>query len=140
LDARGVLNFPSLFIESNFVRVFGSFFLGTNMNFNLGGSLVFVSNSMGNIIQTNGTPLTGVFPTANVYFSGQGSWELGSDFVTDYIYHEKGTFKTNNYAVTAHEYKPSWNVNQNDSLFLGTSILHIDIIDFNNQDMYVDVD
>ncbi|MBK7888739.1 MAG: hypothetical protein IPJ86_16075 [Bacteroidetes bacterium] len=56
LDARGVLNFPSLFIESNFVRVFGSFFLGTNMNFNLGGSLVFVSNSMGNIIQTNGTP------------------------------------------------------------------------------------
>ena len=140
LDARGVLNLPSLFIESNYVRVFGSFFLGSNMNFNLGGSLVFVSDSIGNIIQTNGTPLTGVFPTARVYFSGQGSWELESDLVTDYIHHQKGIFKTNNFAVTALEYKPSWNVTQNDSLLLGTSILRIDLIDFFNQDMYVDVD
>jgi len=140
LDARGVLNFPTLLFQSNILKVYGSFYLGANMNLIMNAVLGFVSNTRGNIIQTNGTPLSGTFQSTRVYFSGIGSWELASDLVTDMLYHEKGIFRTNNFAITALEYDPRWNINQDDSLFLGTSILNIDRVDFSRPDMYVDAD
>ncbi len=140
LDARGVLNYPTVLFESILVKVHGSFYLGSNMIVTLNSRLVFVSDSSSNIIQTNGTPLTGTFQNASVYFSGHGSWELQSDLVVDVLFHEKGIFKTNNYAITAYYYETRWLANQDDSLFLGTSILHIDNIMFSNPDIFVDVD
>ncbi|GAA4309758.1 T9SS type A sorting domain-containing protein [Nibribacter koreensis] len=82
------------------LQVYGSYDRTTNASFIDGVKLVFKSNSTGNTISSNNTPL---FSGSSVTFDGLGGeWTLQDDMNTNgsYLYLNAGTLNTNNKTVS----------------------------------------
>lgn len=143
LDWSAVSNNP-LFINTTSVniRIFGSFVLSQNMQYNYDGTLSFESTTNGNIIKTEGHTILN-----NIIFGGiNGEWTLADSLsVNGTIFHNYGNFITNSKKVSCNNFTSattnnrvlilgnsnftvigSWNINSTNLVFnSGTSILTI---------------
>jgi len=65
------INNPAIISGSKTLNIYGSMKLSAKLDNNFSGDIYFLSNSVNNVIQT-----TSVHIHSDVYFSGNGSWEL----------------------------------------------------------------
>ncbi len=140
INCSAVTNFPTFYGASYNLNIFGSFILSSNMNWNVSGYIFFMSDSTGNVINTGNSLLTSLNIGSTIYFSGNGSWDLTSNFTAYRIRFENGTFRTNNYNLNVSSINP-FSVNPiNPTLFLGTSLINASEVNFNNNNTTIHAD
>ncbi|MCF8369898.1 MAG: gliding motility-associated C-terminal domain-containing protein [Bacteroidales bacterium] len=78
------------------LSISGSLFLIQNFDLDFTGDICFVSNALNNYINTEGVTLN-----SNVYFDGDGSWELLSPLILygKSIHLNKGTLQSNGWSI-----------------------------------------
>ncbi|MBE0649149.1 MAG: HYR domain-containing protein [Bacteroidales bacterium] len=88
----------------NDMNIYGSLQLASGMNFNHYGTFYFQAIDLGNTVKTNGVQMR------QTIFRGQnlstGEWILLDDFNAhnNYLYFERGTFRTNGHNVDVHSF------------------------------------
>jgi hypothetical protein len=95
----------------------GSMTLANNLTFNAG--VQFISNSTGNILNTNNIYIGGL-----VYFLGSGDWTLASNFNCNEFNFRNGTLNTNGHNITSN-YFYSTNSTTNRTLNLSSSTITV---------------
>lgn len=105
------------------LNVFGSLILDSAMSVWFDGmSIRFMSDSTGNIFNTNGQKIYGNSSPLRIYFQGNGSWDLANDLDASWLYFINGTFRSNNYTISAGAINP-YNYEMTPTILLGSSII-----------------
>lgn len=105
------------------LNVFGSLILDSAMSVWFDGmSIRFMSDNTGNIFNTNGQKIYNLSTPLRIYFQGNGSWDLANDLDASWLYFINGTFRSNNYAISAGAINP-YNFEMTPAILLGTSLV-----------------
>lgn len=134
MDWTGATTNPKIIttLSTNSIKIFGSLTLINAMNFSYTADISFESTVSGNTITSNGV----VLPCKNVYLNGTGgAWTLNDSLtITNCLYHNSGTFNTNNKTITVGAYRSS--TSNPRTLSLGSSIFKVNPITFPVLDTY----
>jgi len=128
----GSLDFTMTLAGSAAWSVYGSLtFPATNFTRTYTGDITFAATSTGKIITTNGVQLTS---GALVLSGSGGEWTLGSAITVGGVNLFAGTFRTNNFNVTAANIFSSYSTVR--AFYLGTSTVTLSVgglVDFTNK-------
>lgn len=122
MDWSGITDTSIFYLDGSGLYVYGSFILNEKLKVTINGGLNFMSDSIGNTINTFGNQITSISPWTTVIFLGSGSWDLLSDFNSDLIRVKNGVFRTNNYSISGDiKINDEFNQSISASVYFGTS-------------------
>ncbi len=122
MDWSGITDTSILYLDGSSLFVYGSFTLNEKLKVTINGGLNFMSDSLGNTINTFGNQISSVSPWTTVLFLGSGSWDLLSDFNSDLIRLRNGVLKTNNFSISGDiKINDEFNQSTSASVYFGTS-------------------